>query len=538
MQWIHSPGVHVNEIIVIDSEDFSIFMNTRTLEIASRALHIAVLVILTGSTFVALWSLLSTQPFGHDEAVYLAKARSWIDGSPANEFGVYRPIGMAAFGWLFLQFGDSESMVRIFGALFGAMGIGIMFLFFQRISNMWAALAATAVIATSTLFLREAPQFLNDIPSSMLLIALMWIIYVHFLSAGKSNVIYLAAPVAALAFYLRYGVIMAFAVIAVVSYLVLLPRFLKKEGADFTRLGKTILLFGALLVPHILHSIVTTKSFFGILRLGEDIAGRKYLGEGLVTYLEWLPGGLAGWMLEGTAIFGVIATLIILFIPKLRHAHGTLLWTGSIGLYAFILTGLLVHAEARYVFFPLVLLSGTGVLSAYYFVEKWSKIAAQAYMMLLVLGTLYLGMANYKETELFYTGKEADVYRMAYLEAADAIRNDSGTKGCSVWAITTYRPALAWYSKCNTYSVTTKARFERDRAFHPEKTHYSIVLTKVSGNQLTTETAPEFGVMLTEVFRSSKSGYRGDLVVYRIDDALPLPAIVPSLISTTTATSS
>lgn len=507
-------------------------------ESAMRALSITLLAVLMGATFFALWSLLSTQPFGHDEAVYLAKARSWIDGSPANEFGVYRPIGMAAFGWFFLQFGDTESTVRIFGALFSALGIGIIFLFFKRLANVWAALAVAVVVATSTLFLREAPQFLNDIPSSILLIASMWIIFVHFLSAGKSNIIYLAAPVAALAFYLRYGVVMAFLVIAGVSYLVLLPRFLKKDGVDFTRLGKTVLLFAALLVPHILHSIVTTQSFFGILRLGEDIAGRKYLGEGLVTYLEWLPGQLGGWVLEGAAILGILATLVILFIPKLRRAHGALLWTGSIGLYTFFLTGLLVHAEARYVFFPLVLLAGTGILSIYYFFEQWSKMAAHAAMAIVVLGSLYAGSAHYRETELFYAGKETDVYRLAYLEAADALKADSGSNGCSLWAITTYRPALAWYSKCNTYSVTTKARFERDRAFNPEKKMYSIVLTKVSGGQLDAEIATEFGASLSEVFRSSNSGYRGDLIVYRIDEMMPSPTMIPNtLLSTTTATS-
>jgi len=82
-----------------------------------------------GTLFI-LGSLVGSQPIGHDEAVYLTKARSWMEGTPADEFEIYRPIGMAWFGWLFLHFGDSEIMMRSFGVIFGAISTLFIYLFF------------------------------------------------------------------------------------------------------------------------------------------------------------------------------------------------------------------------------------------------------------------------------------------------------------------------------------------------------------------------------------------------------------------------
>src|SRR3989344_5043112 len=168
--------------------------------------------IFLGTIFI-LWSLVGSQPFGHGESVYLTEARSWIDGAPADEFKIYRPIGMAGFGWIFLHFGDSERLLRLFGVIFGAIATLFIYLFFKRIFNTPFALVITGVIGTSTLFLREAPLFQNDIPSSGLLIGTLWLLWIYYESAGKSRSIYFVGPLAALAFYIRYGVASAFGII-------------------------------------------------------------------------------------------------------------------------------------------------------------------------------------------------------------------------------------------------------------------------------------------------------------------------------------
>ena len=111
--------------------------------------------------FYILKPLASDQPFLHDEAIYLAKARMWLKGVPADAWGVYRPVGLSLVGWVILQYTQSEQIVRLWGVLMGAATISALFLFFRRLTNIWVALAATTIIASSYLFLREAPSFLT-----------------------------------------------------------------------------------------------------------------------------------------------------------------------------------------------------------------------------------------------------------------------------------------------------------------------------------------------------------------------------------------
>ena len=48
-----------------------------------------------GLSLVAVYALLiSGGPLGHDDAVYAVKGLSWLDGTPATGFEIYRPVGM------------------------------------------------------------------------------------------------------------------------------------------------------------------------------------------------------------------------------------------------------------------------------------------------------------------------------------------------------------------------------------------------------------------------------------------------------------
>lgn len=469
------------------------------------------------STLFVLWSLVSSHSLFHDEAVYLTKARSWIEGTPADEFKIYRPIGMADFGWIFLHFGDSEKTARSFGVIFGAITILFIFLFFRQMFNVWIAISVVLVTETSSLFLQQAPHFLNDIFSSGLLIGVLWLLYIHYETAGKSKSIYFIGPLAALAFYIRYGVASAFGVIGVLSLLILLPRFMKKEGASYSKLGIAFIISIFLFAFHFIQSFIATKSFLGILSISGEAAHRKYLGEGLVDYIKWLPNEIGGWFLGITAITGIIATTIILSRKTLRQNYVSLLWIGSIGLFNFILTGLLVHAEARYVFFPMVLLSGTGIASVYYLIRNQSKIFVNLLMGIFLLITLYYGIASYNETDSFFKRREVDKYHAAYVKASEIIFNDSfGNNGCVVWSVL-FRPAISWYSRCNTLEINNVARFEKDFLIHFKKTHYSIVFTKLKEPQINQDKAENFGVILTEIFHTKNLAPDiGELIVYRI----------------------
>lgn len=470
--------------------------------------------IFCGTLFI-LGSLVSSQPFGHDESVYLTKARSWIESTPADQFVIYRPIGMVSFGWIFLQFGESEKVVRTFGVIFGAVAILFIYLLFKRMFNAWVAVSVVGVVGASSLFLREASQFFNDIPSSGILIGVLYLLYIHYETAGKSKSIYLAGPLVSLAFYIRYGVATTLTAIGVLSFFILFPKFREKENVSYSKLQTALIFSIFLFIPHLFESYILMKDPLGILSLSGKVAGRKYLGEGLIDYIRWLPSELGGWVFGITAIIGIIVTIIIIFRKDLRQNYVSLLWIGSIGLLNFILTGLLVHAEARYVFFPMILLVGTGIAGTYCWARNLSKITANLLVTFFLLITLYFGVTNYQNVNSFFREREANKTSMAYIEALKIIRKDSSSKnGCALW-LAPFRPTASWYSRCNILTINDVATFEKDIRIHLNEDLYSLVFTKLKESQITQGKSEKYGVILTEIFRANKLSY-GDLIAYRM----------------------
>lgn len=320
------------------------------MDMVYRTIFALFLLLIFASSLFALYLLASSHTLEWDEAVYLTKARSWIENIPADTFGIYRPIGMPAFGWLFLKFGDTEKISRMFGVIFGALTLVFIFLLFTRIANIWIGLGITFLIASSGLFLRQAPQFLNDIPSAGFLFGTLWLIWTNYETAEKRKSIYFAPFLAALAFYLRYGTVVQLAVIAILTPIALLKKFKNKNG-EFKHFLRAAVIFIFLMAPYFIYSLDTTGSLFGILKRGQEAAGRAYLGEGLVSYIKWLPQELSGPLMGSFTILGIIATFSVLLFKNLRREYEDIVWLGSIGVLSFFVTGLLAHAEARYVFF-------------------------------------------------------------------------------------------------------------------------------------------------------------------------------------------
>lgn len=481
----------------------------------STVAHFFIILLLVGAVFVVLSSLVSSYSLGHDESVYLAKARSWMVGTPADQFEVYRPIGMPIFGWLFLQFGESEISLRFFGIVFGIVTILFAYLLFRLILDEWVALATVSIVSTSTLFLREAPHFLNDIPSAGVLLALMYFFCVYVRSGATSRVVYLIPILASLAFYLRYGTATTLVVIGLLSFILFFPS-LKTHVIPFARWKGVLLLFLVLFIPHIIESFIYTGDIIGILAAGGRAAGREYLGEGLITYAKWLPNEMGGWVIGSASLVGIIATFVIIARRKLHKRFPGLVWVGSIGLASLIVTGLLVHAEPRYAFFSLVLLSGAGVAGIYYLVSNWSINAARFLIVAVVVTSFVFGVQHYHSVQAFFEERETNKIRVAYLEAANAARKDgSSEKKCALWTVD-FKPAMSWYSRCETPSISNTRELERGSREDEEKKYYTIVATKTQSSQLDPAWADTFGVTLVELFRAEKTP-RGDIILYRIE---------------------
>lgn len=466
-------------------------------------------------TFFTLFSLERSQPFVYDEAVYLTKARAWQMNSPADEFRIYRPIGMPVIGRALLEFGNSEAYLRFFGVFFGACTILLLYLIFTRIFGWLVGVSVSLVTTSSSLFLYNAPQFLNDVPSSGLLFGSLIAVWIWHESKGNSNWIYLFGPFSAAAFYLRYGASSTLVLIVIVSIFVFWNS-IRTGVKDFE---KTILsgIFSIFLfAPHFIQSVVVTHDVLGILKRSGGAAGREYLGEGLLRYIQWLPHDLGGWLFGTLAIFGILTTFYLLLRKNWTEQHRGLVWIGLIGVSNLILTGVLVHAEPRYVFFSVTLLCGVGTASIFLILSKFqtSKFFVAAFFF---AASVVSGYFHYYDVNADL-GDKANGVREFYVDAASAIRNDiSSGKDCAIWSALS-RPELSWYAGCHTISIDTKEAFVKDFLTNFRRPCYSVVFSKLGEKQLDENVAKEFGIELSEIFRAKTSQSLGDIVVYRLTD--------------------
>ena len=70
------------------------------------------------------------------------------------------------------------------------------------------------------------------------------------------------------------------------------------------------LLFAALLIPHVVRAINATGTPWGLVTYTGRFAGRRYIGQGLLQYLGWLPFALAGPLAGATMV--VVASVFLL----------------------------------------------------------------------------------------------------------------------------------------------------------------------------------------------------------------------------------
>lgn len=160
---------------------------------------------------VVLWrNLQSGLPYlGHDEAVYAAKARSWLNGTPSAQWRPYRPVGLPALAWIALHVRDDIGAVRAVGLMLALSTLAITYMVAARLTSPWRAAVATLVMLSGWGFLRRLPEFLDDIAAAGLLAAVAYLMVRARQRPGSFSLL-AAAVVAVAAFYVRYGVISGF----------------------------------------------------------------------------------------------------------------------------------------------------------------------------------------------------------------------------------------------------------------------------------------------------------------------------------------
>jgi len=182
--------------------------------------------------------------------------------------------------------GGSELALRLVSIAASAGCLLSLWLCSRRLVGAAAAGWSVLVLLTAPELQRRAPELLSDLPSLGLLFLVIWVLVRELERDGDpSRGLLLAAPLAAAAFYVRYGSALALAVVALCAA----PIWWQEIVRAWRWIAATAALFAILMVPHLIHSLTDTGSALGIMRNARAVAGRRYLGEGLLYHLGELP---------------------------------------------------------------------------------------------------------------------------------------------------------------------------------------------------------------------------------------------------------
>jgi hypothetical protein len=414
-----------------------------------RALFLAALLLL--AAMLAHQIAIGT-PLGPDEAIYATGGREVVEGTPASGFDLHRSVGMKALAAVGLAVDFSDWAVRV-PVLLCSLGLLIAFRALgTRAFGPWPAAWAAAAMVTSFAIQRRGAEILSDVPS-LLLLVLVHLVLVRELGrdGGRPGVLLLAvAPLAAAAFYLRYGMSTSMAGIALAAATV----WWRPIASGRLVVLATAALLALLLVPHVLHSVEATGTPLGVLQVSGDAAHRAYLGEGLVQF----PLALAlegGPVLLALVVIGAVsgARRVMRLRRERRHSRPSFedrvtafLWVASV--FQILVSGLLVHAEFRYFFFGVsgLVLIGCAAACRWAASRDPRRIGtwAAAALLLVAAATHVYNVHRYRRL---------GEVRAVIVDAAAVVRRAAGSEACV--AVASRTGQIGWYSGCTAHPLKT-----------------------------------------------------------------------------------
>jgi hypothetical protein len=393
-------------------------------------------------------------PLGWDESVYASRSRSLVTDIPASVWKIYRPPALPIIGLLGGTFGFTDANLRAVSLVMSLLtGAGAWAL--TRV--LWGRLAAIIALLTvigSPIVINELVLFHTDLPAAGLLLALMLVIWHEFERRPQPTAVLLvAAPIAALVFYVRYGTVVALGGIGIAAVL-LWHRPMRRQ---WRLVGATVAFAAVLLAPHVIDAVARTGSPIGIVASASDQVNTSGPLATAVRYLAWLPAQLAqrlGFvvMLAGVAYGAVVARdafrrraltaaarrFVFLYVPAGITAIGLVLSS---------------HPEPRYVMFPVVLaiVAGAGAVSAFtgwltarprFAKVERGRALDVAIIGAVVVSALVVGAFSVRRVDALQ--RDGDRTRWwAEVGAAIGAEADGPCK-----AFTTLAPIVGWYSGC------------------------------------------------------------------------------------------
>ncbi len=412
---------------------------------------LGVIAILGAFTAMCLWVVHLGAQLGYDEAVYASKTRSFVTDIGAPVWGLYRPPGLPIAGLAAVPFGIGDASLRTLAALAGTLAIGSAWGLARLLWGRPAAAIALLALVAAPVVVAQVSLFHNDLPSAAPVVALLALLWWEFEHRERPGwLLVLAGPLAAAAFYLRFGALAILVGIALVALLLWGRRALRAQRVVAVTMLVTVVLF----LPHVVEAITTTGSPLGIVRAAINQVGSTTPQELALQYLRWLPRELAG---IPAIVLGIVAAVAAAHAtgasirlrrttPAARRLALLLVPAGMAALG----TVLVSHAEARYVVTPLILLaiagSGGAAAAAGWLASRLALRRPRAGR--LVMPAIVLGL-------VLMTGLQwglwirAETRRAAIPYLADAGRAVAVDAGGPCVVVSSIRPVLGWYSGCD-----------------------------------------------------------------------------------------
>lgn len=410
--------------------------------------------------FIAIGSI-----FGFDESIYALTARSWVQGTPATGWSSHRSPGISLLGVVALPFGTWEAPFRIIGLVFGLGALVACWRLARQMGGPAAGLLAALAVAAVPDLQLNAAAFLTDVPSSALLMVMMllaWRCFQPVSADGKPDRgLLLLAPVAASAFYVRYGASVPIAFL-VATVVLLWPRVIARSWRS---VAATIALFLVMLLPHLAFATLKLGSPWAIALRARDLAAPAYPGQGLQIYVAQFFSSVAGPIAGAITVTGLVAAawqvVATRRIGGMARAYAFLL-IPALGMA--LLLGLVALAQTRYIYVSIMLLAIAGSVGL---AGAWRHLppAVRTASAVLAPSVLAVVMVNAGVSQVArqasYAPTQRDLVVASERIRADALsHSDDGQPHCSV--LTYPVPEVTWYSGCAAYHFGYPAQAGRE----------------------------------------------------------------------------
>ena len=380
-----------------------------------------------------------TGPLGHDEAQYAIGGAALL-GRAASAFPLHRPVGMQLVAAPGVLAGGGDLGFHLIAVVTTLAMIAAVYIYVRRAHGAGTAGWATAVVATSFAVVRRGAEMLPDAPAAVFVLAFAAVLVGGLrpdagaapasggsMTRGADPVrrrrLAWLGPLAAAAFYLRYGSIGVLGSISAAALIV----WWRQLRACAVPLAIAAGSAAVLAVPHVVHSVHATGSALGILREASFAAGRGYTGDGLVFYAT-------GWWLWLGPVAAVCAAAGL--VAGLARRDAVASFAALASFVAIVVLGLDAHGEARFVLVPEVLLVGAGVDAIRAWAMPRPRAAAALVAVTLAGSTAAAAVALVRARRTF------DVA----VAAAGEVRRAAGGAPCAV--IAGKWTQAEWYSGC------------------------------------------------------------------------------------------